>query len=236
MDNLSGISVLDKASGLLAALELGPASLGVLVERSGLARPTVYRIAGALQALRFVARDHHGRYVLGPRVGELATVMRQDRLVDAAYPVLATLRDHTGESAQLYRYHLDQRVCVAAAEPLMGLRDTIPVGSVLSMHAGSAAQVLTAWEDEARRAAVVRDSIFDESVLAAVREQGWAASVAEREAGVASVSAPVVGRDGRVLAAVCLSGPIERMTHTPGDLYGAVVVKAASQLVAAAGL
>jgi DNA-binding IclR family transcriptional regulator len=52
---------------------------------------------------------------------------------------------------------------------------------------------------------------------------GWIESVEEREAGVASVSAPVVLRGGE-LAAVSISGPIERLSRTPGKKFGAAVV------------
>ena len=45
--------------------------------------------------------------------------------------MLPRLRDITGESVQLYRRDGMHRVCVAAAEPASGLRDTVPVG-----HAG----------------------------------------------------------------------------------------------------
>jgi DNA-binding IclR family transcriptional regulator len=59
-----------------------------------------------------------------------------------------------------------------------------------------------------------------------VHPGGWVASVEEREKGVASVSAPVVV-DGRVAAAVSVSGPIERTSRQPGRKYGAAVVAAA---------
>jgi DNA-binding IclR family transcriptional regulator len=58
----------------------------------------------------------------------------------------------------------------------------------------------------------------------------WAESVAEREEGVASVSAPVRAAEGRVLAAVSISGPIERLTSTPGQRYGEVVADAARRI------
>ena len=60
------------------------------------------------------------------------------------------LRDLTGESAQLFRRQGDHRICVAAAERPAGLRDTIPVGTQLTMQAGSAAQILLAWEEPDR--------------------------------------------------------------------------------------
>jgi DNA-binding IclR family transcriptional regulator len=55
---------------------------------------------------------------------------------------------------------------------------------------------------------------------------GWIDSVEEREAGVASVSAPVLDRGGRVIAAVSLSGPVERLTRSPGTRFGDDVVAA----------
>ena len=59
---------------------------------------------------------------------------------------------------------------------------------------------------------------------------GWVQSVEEREPGVASVSAPVHGADGAVVAAVSISGPVERMTRDPGERFGQQVVAAASQI------
>ena len=56
---------------------------------------------------------------------------------------------------------------------------------------------------------------------------GWIESVEEREAGVASVSAPVVGSDGSVVAAVSVSGPIDRLTRQPGRRFGPDVARAA---------
>jgi DNA-binding IclR family transcriptional regulator len=65
-----------------------------------------------------------------------------------------------------------------------------------------------------------------------VRRRGWAASVAEREAGVASVSAPVRGQGGKILAAISVSGPIERLTRSPGRLHAAAVLAAGDQISA----
>src|SRR6202161_3529144 len=124
MNNSSGVGVLDKTVSVLSALESGPASLAQLVKATGLARPTAHRIAVALESHRMLARDAQGRFVLGPRIGELAAAAGEDRLLTIAQPILIQLRDVTGESAQLYRAHADARICVAAAERASGLRDT----------------------------------------------------------------------------------------------------------------
>lgn len=229
MDN-SGVGVLDKAAMVLNALEAGPQTLAGLVQATGLTRPTAHRLACALEHHRLVARDLNGRFVLGGRIPELAAAAGEDRLLVSATPILFALRDATGESAQLYRRQGDQRMCVAAAERMTGLRDSVPVGSVLTMAAGSAAQVLLAWEEPDRMHRGLQRAAFTATGLAQVRRRGWAQSVGEREAGVASVSAPVRTPSGRVVAAVSISGPIERLTRQPGRLHAAAVVAAAQRL------
>ena len=226
----SGVGVLDKAVAILTTLESGPHSLAQLVAATGIARPTAHRLAVALEFHRLISRDLNGRFVLGPRSGELAAAAGEDRLLAAAAPALTALRDATGESAQLYRRQGDLRICVAVAERVSGLRDSVPIGSALTMQAGSAAQVLLAWEDSERIHRGLTAARFTAAQLAAVRRRGWAQSMGEREAGVASVSAPVRGPNGKVIAAVSISGPIERLGRQPGRLHAAVVAATAARL------
>ncbi|MFD0903722.1 MULTISPECIES: IclR family transcriptional regulator [Actinomadura] len=230
MDNSSGVGVLDKAVLVLNALEAGPASLAQLVQSTGLARPTAHRLAVALEHHRFVHRDAQGRFILGPRLAELSVAAGEDRLLAIAQPILSQLRDLTGESASLFRRQGDVRVCVAAAERSSGLRDTIPVGAALPMTAGSAAQILLAWEEPDRLHRGLRGAKFEAATLASVRRRGWAQSVGEREQGVGSVSAPIRGAAGRVIAAVSVSGPLERLTRSPGRLHAGPVIAAAEKI------
>ncbi len=230
MDETSGVGVLDKAAAVLAALERNPLTLAGLVTATGLARPTAHRLAVALEHHRFVGRDLQGRFVLGPRLIELAESAGEDPLLATAGPILGRLRDITGESVQLFRRQGDVRICVAAIERPHGLRDTVPVGAQLSMKAGSAAQVLLAWEEPDKLEKMLDHTSFTLTTLQAVRRRGWAQSVGEREAGVASVSAPVLAPSGKLIAAVSVSGPIERLTRSPGRLHAPAVLAAAERL------
>ena len=83
--------------------------------RTGLPRATAHRLAVALETHQLLARDHSGRFVIGPRLAVLAGEAG-DALPDLAAPVLAWLRDEAGESAQLYRREGRDRVCIAVAE------------------------------------------------------------------------------------------------------------------------
>lgn len=222
VERTSNVGVLDKAVGVLAALaEEGPLSLAGLVEATGLSRPTAHRLAAALEAHRLVGRDAAGRYRLGLRLLAWAgAVSAEVGLVEAARPVLAALSEETAESAQLFVRDGDRRVCVAAAERASGLRDTVPVGAVLPLDRGSGGKVLLAF---AGAGPVPVE-------LEVVRRRGWAASVAEREEGVASVSAPVLDGAGRVRAAVCVSGPLQRLGRQPGRHLAGPVTAAAREI------
>lgn len=227
-NSISGVGVLDKAVMILAASVEG-ASLADLVERTKLPRATAHRLAQALEVHRMLVRDPQGRWRPGPRLGELAE-SAPDVLLTAAEPMLGALRDATGESAQLYLRRADERICVAAAQRPRGLQNLVPVGSVLPMTAGSAAQVLLAWEPPEAYLPLLPRCRFTGKTLAEVRRRGWAQSVAEREAGVASVSAPIRDRNGRVIAAISVSGPIERMTRRPGEKFAMAVIRSGQRL------
>ena len=214
-DTLAGASSFGKAISVLDHLAAaGPTTLAGLVDALGMPRATTHRLASALATSGLVEKDASGAYRLGARLVELGRLAGQRRpsLAGAATPALERLRDRTGESVQLFVAEGGSRVCIASLESPHSLRTIVPVGAVLPMDKGSAGRVLRGDRDAAKR--------------------GWAESVEEREVGVASVSAPVY-LDGAVVAAVCVSGPIERTTRSPGERYADLVVAAAREVSAA---
>ena len=208
MNSISGVGVVDKAVGVLAALERGPQSLAELVAATGLTRATAHRLAVALEAHGLVRRDEDGRFTLGLRLIGLghAAAEAVPGWLDAR-PALAWLQEQTGESVQLFVRDRDVRVCVESLEAPHELRTIVPVGARLPLDRGSGGRVL-------------RDGAAT----------CWTESVEEREPGVASVSAPVVDPSGRVVAAVSVSGPVDRTSRAPGRRYGAAVTEAARRI------
>ncbi len=215
--SVSGVGVLDKALDVLVAIEERPRSLAELVAETGISRATAHRLATALEVHGLVRRDDEGRFTLGARLISLGRAAAEAiPLAAAAEDALVDLRDLTGESVQLYVRDGDRRICVAALQSLHGLRTIVPLGAALPLGVGSAGRVLADG--------------------GSTGPSGWVDSVGEREAGVASVSAPVTDGSGRVVAAVSVSGPIERTTRQPGRRYGASVVAAAHRVERDAGL
>ena len=164
----------------------------------------------ALEVHGLVRRDDDGRFCLGLRlIGLGHEAAEAVPLWAAARPALAWLHEQTGESVQLFVRDGDARVCVESIESPRELRTIVPVGARLPLSAGSAGKVLSGTAGE------------------------WVQSVGEREEGVASVSAPVRDAAGRVVAAVSISGPIQRLTRKPGQKYGDLVAEAAAQVESA---
>jgi len=211
MESVSGVGVLDKAVVVWRVLlEHGPLGLADLTRHCELPRATTHRLATALETHGLVRRTDDGRYALGRWLVTLGRgAEATDSLADLARPILERLRVDTGESVQLYVREGDDRRCVLSLQSPHGLRWIVPEGSLLPLDAGSAGHVL-----------------LGEST----RRNGWLQSVGEREAGVASVSAPVRDPRGELRAAVSVSGPIERLSTQPGRRFGTRVVQAASEL------
>lgn len=216
--SVSDVGVLDKVMVLLDALAEaeGPRTLAQLSLSTGYHRATVHRLLHALQSHGMTRADESVGWTLGPRLAELGRIATAGLpLRDAAMPALERLRDSTGESVQLFVRNGDNRVCVASLESPHGLRTIVALGAVLPLDRGSAGKVLL---DQGPRS-----------------RHDWVESVAEREAGVSSVSAAVRDHDGVVRAAVSVSGPVERTTRSPGRRYGADVVRAARDVERAVG-
>lgn len=213
MDIVTGVGVLDKAVLVLRSVAEHPRSLAALQSSTGLPRATAHRLAVALETHGLLRRDEDGRFDLGPELASLGRVAAQRfPLADLALPVIERLRDATGESAQLYVREGSARRCVLSLQSPHALRWIVPEGVLFPLDVGSAGRALSGAPD--------------------VR---WVESVEEREAGVASVSAPVSSPTGDVVAAVSVSGPIERMSRTPGRVFGDRVAAAASDLTALLG-
>ncbi|MFP5489359.1 MAG: IclR family transcriptional regulator, partial [Acidimicrobiia bacterium] len=186
-----------------------PRSLHALSNVTGIPRATAHRLAVALESHGLLRRDEEGRFDLGPELAALGRITAERYpLAELALPALTTLRDATGESVQLFVREGNLRRCVLSLQSPHALRWIVPEGVLFPLELGSAGRVLSGERTE----------------------PGWIESVEEREPGVASVSAPVLGVDGTAIAAVSVSGPIDRLSRSPGPRFGQWVVDAADEV------
>ena len=235
----SGVGTLDRAFSIVSAVEAGAHRFTQIAEATGLSRPTAHRLIRALEAHGFLA--HYGTgsgYRLGPRLLRLASeAMRELPLRDLAHPSLERLVRATGESAQLFVRSGDVRVCIDAVESPNELRTIVPIGASLPLTAGSAAKLFLAFSSSPERLIRKADDPgrFAHEVELA-RSRGWASSTGERQAGVGSVSAPIIGPLGILAAVVSVSGPASRMGRINARRHVPSVLEAAKEIERASGL
>jgi DNA-binding IclR family transcriptional regulator len=201
---------------------------------------TCQRLVSNMLAEQFL--DRHGdKYRIGLRLAYWAAPAGAG--LDASEivrPALVGLRDNTGETACLYRREGDVRVCVAMAETYQAIRRDMYVGKLMPLHAGSASRVLLAWDEAAAQKVLsgpltsfTTTTVTDPSVLrellSQTRQLGYAITSEERDAGAASVSAPVFGPGQALVGALGISGPTQRLTERQAAGWAPVVVRAAEQ-------
>lgn len=208
VDTVTSVGVLDKSVAVLRAVErLGSATILDLQRATGLPRATAHRLVVALEAHDLVRRDAAGRCHLGfALVGMGHAALSAFPLAEVARPALVALRDATGEGVQLFVREGDERRCLVSLQSPHGLRWIVAEGALLPLTVGSAGRALSGAPGP------------------------WVESVEEREPGVASVSAPIHDQRGTVLAAVSVSGPVERLGRHPGERYGTQVATAAATI------
>ena len=173
-------------------------TLAHITRMTELNKATAVRLCATLQQAGFLERDTHMIYRLGRRVWQLGQVYRQQfGFEDIVRPVVAALRDTTGESASFYVREGAERVCLIRENSRHSIRHHVDEGARLSLSQGVVGRVLLAFSGASG------------AEMAAIRAAGYLAA-GGREPDTASVAAPVLDVGGGLIGAVVVSGPISR--------------------------
>ncbi|GHE76351.1 IclR family transcriptional regulator [Amycolatopsis deserti] len=243
-----GVRVLGRACDVLDCFTEAEPRLGVadLRARTGLPATTVARIVSTLLQEGLLVREGD-TYRVGLRVLVWSAPARSgSSLLGVARPFVEQLRDVTGESAGLYVRQGATRVLVETASSHHSVIYRGYVGQVLPLHAGAAGKCFMAFDEDALGAAVDAglERYTDSTVvtraeldrqLGQVRDRGWAFTESEREVGLNSVAAPVMGFGGRPEAALAIGGPSIRLDRAEADRVGPIVAATARAISARMG-
>jgi IclR family transcriptional regulator, acetate operon repressor len=242
----TGTQAIDRAAALLSLVVRAdePISFTELADESGLARSTTSRLLSALERNLLLERDHSGAFVSGPLFALYAA--RHDpwaAVVRLLTPRLQRIRDVVGESVYVTVPRGSQHTVQIAqfdARTVLGARDW--VGVEVPPHCSAAGKVLYAYGSldipdgegvDRRLARPTERSIGTVTELrrqlSTVRRKGYATTAQELEIGLDAVAAPVLGRDGTVVAAVGVHGPSARLGGRLDDV-GEVLVEHAEHM------
>jgi DNA-binding IclR family transcriptional regulator len=236
-----------RATELLDALADSESGLGVneLARRIGVNASTASRLLATLEAGNLVERSPGGPYRLGLKLVGLADrVLSQLDVRERARPWLASLVEETGESATL---------SVPGGEAAITV-DFVPApSSVVSMawlgrpsvsHATATGKVMLAFGPAVAPSPAELDAFTERTItepsaltaeLAEVRAQGFAEAVGEREADLAAMAAPVLGRGGELVAILGLQGPVTRLPEDKRQALREPLTRAAAEVGRALG-
>lgn len=215
-------------------------SLTEIAARTQLHKSTVHRLLASLEGKDFVARNAETeKYRLGFRIWELAANLSQtDDPATLLQPEMERLRDTLGETVSLYVRDGEERLRIQAVQSTQAIRRVAPIGARLPLNVGASSKVLIAfaesdvqhsvlealeWSGAAEKTSFIRQ-------MAEIRRQGYATSVEEREPGAAAVAAPIFNRSHKLVAALAVSGPSNRLTLEKMKEHAPVLIGTATRM------
>ncbi|MDB5938824.1 MAG: transcriptional regulator, IclR family [Polaromonas sp.] len=231
------VETTDRVLQVLAVLAQQGRALSApeLMERTGLARSTLYRQLVRLKRWGFVL-ENDGYYAPGPLSLQLALGFDlASHLVRQARSCLQALAQQSHESVGLVVAVNDKVICLDMVESELSLRCSFEKGRSVPLGAGASAKCLLAHLPETARNTVL-DSQHDPSCtdrqaaqaeLQAIRQAGFAVSSGEVDPGVWGVSAPLFGTARQAMGAITLMAPISRAQGQEQVLIHMAVVAAA---------
>lgn len=224
---LAQIRVIVRAVKILDCFVGAERSLGIseLARRSHLSKSTAHHVVSTLVETDLLAVDGPTRrYKLGPKLAQLANAFIESTdLREGLMESLVQLRDLTNETATLHVKVGRERVIVAQVVSQETIRQVLEVGLSRPIYIGAAGIVLMGdlsdtevvqYVRASRPRKLTRKTVTDpQQVLALVRagrRDGFCILGEQTELGVGAVAVPVRDSGGVIVAAVLISGPVER--------------------------
>jgi IclR family transcriptional regulator, KDG regulon repressor len=241
------IQTLSRAVAVLDCFTLDHSELGVreIARMVNLSSSATGRLLAALKEMGILSQNPETRaYSMGARVLTWAGVYTSTLDVrNRAMVAIEELHQSTRETISLYVREGTERVCVERLESSQSVRIVARLGKRLPLYAGAAGKVLLAYlspqqqEDFFRstplvaltvRTVVDHDQLRSE--LQRVRERGCAVSFGEWIDDAAGVAAPVMNQAGEAIAALTISGPIQRFNKENVAIYCQEVKRFAARI------
>jgi DNA-binding IclR family transcriptional regulator len=228
---VDGRSVTGRAFAVLETFtpESPALTLSEIARRARLPLTTTHRLVGELSATRALERDRDGRYRIGLRLWEIASLApRGVPLREAALPFLEDLYEVTHENVQLGVREGHEVVYIERIAGRQAVGVLTRVGGRFPLHASGNGLVLLAHAPETVQREVLEGplqrftahTVTDPErlgrMLAQIRRDGFAVSDRQVTVDALSVAAPIFDARGEVIASLSIvtragSSVVERL-------------------------
>jgi len=214
-------------------------TLREITEGTGLAKTTVLRLMQTLEETGLL-RSHPSGYAAGPSLWRWAYLARsQWEVPQETRKVMRDLADRLGETVNLFVARDLHRICVAHEESPRPLRHVVDVGDEQPLWAGASSKILLRDASDALLRRVALASPHGEAHVERLRawaaeaaERGYAVSSSEFDEGLTAVAVPIIGRTGKAVASLSLSGPSHRFPYEAVEHFATDLAEAAALLSA----
>lgn len=206
-----------------------------------------YRSLKTLEEAGFIRANEDGRFSLTPLLNVLSVAAISGQgtsLAELATPYLNRLSKETEESVHLFALVGDRAVCVGLRDSKHPVRLSAALGTSAPLHAGASPKVILAHLPETERARVLAEvrtypkytdqtlndpeALRDE--LRRIRQQGYAISDEDVDAGAKGVGAPIFDLAGEVVGAISVGGPSYRMDDAKLRTFITLIVQGAQAI------
>jgi DNA-binding IclR family transcriptional regulator len=222
------VPILDRTLDFLELLAGHPQgmTLTALTEALAVPKNTVFRIASTLALRGYAEREEDTKsYRLSRKLLALAhSALGGDRLLQAAAPVLTSLRNATGETALIGTLAGIHGVVLDQAPSLHPVKVVVELGHAFPLHSAAPAKAMLAFLDPDSYSRLMPHLTFERftrhtlctpaaylNALEDVRAAGFALDVGEESESFRCAAAPVFDHQGRPIAAIWISGPSDRL-------------------------
>ncbi len=222
-----GVLVLHKTLDILENIKDTPVGvrLSDLARAVDMPKATVYRILATLESRGFLDRGQDGGYRMARKLFDLQQRHPIEQTLNrVAPPKMEDLAKLCRETVNLGILDGGEVVVINTVESPQTIRMSSKVGNRRCLHTTAIGKILLAALPEKEMLRLIRikglprltpHTLVNRTALLAeldrVRERGYAIDNQENELDGRCIGAPVLGPDGRVVAALSISGPVFRM-------------------------
>ena len=222
-----GVRVLHKTLDILETIKSREAGfrLAELSRTVELPKATVYRILTTLEGRGYLDRAADGSYRMAKKLFDLQRLESDEQILNrVAQPIMARVVDATKETVNLGILDAGEVVVINTMESPQAVRMSSKIGNRRHLHSTALGKIFLAGLPEKEFLRLIRmkglprlteNTLTTKAAVTEeinrVRKQGWAMDNQENEIEGRCIGAPILTPDGRVLAALSISGPEFRM-------------------------
>ena len=239
------------AIALMKSFSAEEVEIGVseLSRKLGVAKSTVHRLAQTLVSEGLLEQNpENEKYRLGIALFALGSLVRRRmNLSSEARQDLFALRQATQETVQLAILDGADIMFVYNLESTQAIRVNSDIGVRKPAFCTAGGRAILAFQPEEAIDGIVAAGLKPRApktdtdpgrlrkLLAEVRARGFATEDEECEAGMRAVAAPVRGAGGSVVGAVCVAGPVQRLSKETLARVAPEVIRTARAISARLG-